>query len=141
MTDPRKTETSEALTPRSRRGRPRIIKSVDKLTEDADAYFADCDERNKPFTMAGLAFWLGFTDRHGLNDYERQDEYSATIKRLRLRIEQQRNETLLCRTTFTPGIIFDLKNNHGWKDQQQLEHSGTVNVLFETVYEQRPVKG
>ena len=35
-------------------------------------------------------------------------------------------------------VIFDLKNNHGWKDQQDLNHSGTVSVQFSTVYEQRP---
>ena len=36
---------------------------------------------------------------------------------------------------YGPGYIFDLKNNHGWKDQQQIEHSGAVHVHFDKRYE------
>ena len=31
----------------------------------------------------------------------------------------------------TTGIIFNLKNNFGWSDKQQIEHSGNVNNPFE----------
>jgi len=29
--------------------------------------------------------------------------------------------------TFTPGLIFNAKNNFGWVDQTKVEHSGEIN--------------
>lgn len=110
-------------------GRPRIIQSPGEMQEKADGYFADREAAGKPPTMAGLCYALGFSDRHALAEYEKYDGFSATVKRLRLRVEQDRNEKLILKESFTPGLIFDLKNNHGWVDKQELEHSGSIGIM------------
>lgn len=75
--------------------------------------------------LAELALELGFCDRHGLMEYEGYElEFSTTVKKARAKIEVHRQRLLVNRDTFTPGVIFDLKNNHGWKDATQQEHSG-----------------
>lgn len=102
-------------------GRPRRYKSATELQAAVDRYF---DEADKP-TMSGLAYALGFEDRDSFARYEEYGpDFSRTVKRARLRIEQDRHERLIDRDKFTAGVIFDLKNNHGWKDMSQQELSG-----------------
>lgn len=110
-------------------GRPRIIGSPQEMQTKADAYFAECVTREKPPTMAGLCYALGFCERHALAEYEKYEGFSSTVKRLRLRIEQDRSENLNDKAKFTPGLIFDLKNNHGWVDKQEVEHSGNIGIM------------
>lgn len=110
-------------------GRPRLINSPEELEGKADIYFAECETKSKPPTMAGLVYALGFSDRKALTEYEKYPGFSDTVKRLRLRIEQDRSEKLIGKDTFTPGIIFDLKNNHNWVDKQEVEHSASAQLL------------
>lgn len=111
-------------------GRPRKYDDAAVLTERIDAYFDELDGTGKPPTLAGLCYFLGFQDKQALSEYEGYgEEFSLPVKRARLRIESDRSERLLGRDTFTPGVIFDLKNNHGWKDATQQEHSGGVTVF------------
>lgn len=105
-------------------GRPRLYSDPVELEQRVEAYFAECVTHP---TMAGLAYFLGFESRDALADYEKYEApFSRTVKRARLRIEQNRSERLLDKDTFTPGLIFDLKNNHGWKDKTEadLNHGG-----------------
>lgn len=95
------------------------------LAECIDAYFKDIESGAKPPTLAGLCYFLGFADKQALSEYEGYgDEFSLPVKKARLRIERDRSERLLGKDTFTPGVIFDLKNNHGWKDKTEQELSG-----------------
>lgn len=124
-TERQKDVPSTAATERARgRGRPRLIESPDQMQEMAESYFAEREAANKPFTMAGLCYALGFSDRHSLSEYEKHKEYTATVKRLRLRVEQARLEDMVDKAKFTPGQIFDLKNNHGYVDKQEVEVTG-----------------
>lgn len=107
-------------------GRPRLYSDPKQFAERVDAYFTEREvQEDKPPTIAGLAYFLGFSDRHALAEYEGYGpEFSATVKRARLKIEDDRSSRLLGKDTFTPGVIFDLKNNHGWKDKSEQELSG-----------------
>lgn len=107
-------------------GRPRLFNSPEEMQEGIDAYFKQLN--GKVPTVAGICFFLGFDDRHALAQYEEYDGFSATVKKARLRIEQDRAERLIGKDTFTPGIIFDLKNNHGWKDKTEVDQSIDVNL-------------
>lgn len=112
------------------RGRPRKYQDANVLAERVDAYFADREALGKPPTVAGLCYFLGFSDRHALTEYEEYGpDFSATVKSARLRIEIDRSERLIFKDSFTPGLIFDLKNNHGWKDRTEadLNHGGQPN--------------
>lgn len=115
-----------------RGGRPRLYKSHKEFDAAVEAYF---ESATKP-TMSGLAFDLGFEDRDSFARYEEYGpEFSRTVKRAKLRIEQDRHERLIDKDKFTAGVIFDLKNNHGWKDQTQQEVTGPNGGPVRTVSE------
>jgi len=72
-------------------------------------------------TVSGLALSLGMT-RKGLIDYEnkKNPKFGNTIKRAKARVE-----SILEQRLYHPqptGVIFNLKNNYGWKDSQELDH-------------------
>lgn len=97
-------------------GRPRLYDCPEEFARATDAYF---DEAKTP-TMAGLCYHLGFEDRESFSQYEEYGpEFSRTVKRARLRMEADRHAKLVNKDTFTAGLIFDLKNNHGWKDKTE----------------------
>lgn len=123
-------------TPPAPMGRPRLYQDPELFAAKADEYFATCE--NKP-TLAGLCLHMGFSDKESFSNYATYgDDFSRTVKKAQMRIELDRHERLIDKNRFTPGVIFDLKNNHGWKDQQDLNLSATVTVQFSTVYEQPP---
>jgi hypothetical protein len=115
-------------------GRPRLWPSAKAFAAKIDAYFEGQKTDGKPPTIAGLCYFLGFSDKQALTTYEGYGEdFSLPVKKARLRIEQDRSERLLGKDTFTPGVIFDLKNNHGWKDTSQQEVTGDMRVINEIV--------
>lgn len=114
--------------------RPRLYPDASVLAERIEAYFAELEYTTKPPTIAGLCYFLGFQDKQALSEYEGYgDEFSLPVKRARLRIESDRSERLLGKDTFTAGVIFDLKNNHGWKDKTEQEHTGPEGGPLRTV--------
>ncbi|NRA30394.1 MAG: hypothetical protein HRU11_09035 [Parvularculaceae bacterium] len=65
-------------------------------------------------TVAGLALFLGFSDRHSLGEYGKREGFSATVKRAKTLIEQDRSQRLVSKDHYTPGLQMDLVSNHGW---------------------------
>lgn len=104
-------------------GRPPMISSPEEMQEKIDQYFKECDKKKRPYTVPGLALALGFSTRQSLLDYAEKDEFVDTIKKAKLKIEAQRNDALIKGSGSPAGMIFDLKNNFGWKDKQEIEHS------------------
>ena len=115
-------------------GRPFIFKTEEELQAAIDEYFAYCDNHIKeihpkegeaygiadpiPYAMAGLAYALG-VDRKTILNYEGRDKYSSLIKRARNRVEADIERRMLHKDTFTPGLIFNAKNNFDWKDKSE----------------------
>jgi hypothetical protein len=92
-------------------------------------YFSDCDLREKPYTIPGLALWLGFESRHQILNYEHKfPEFISTIKKARVKIETQRIEKLNEGKCNPAGLIFDLKNNSDYRDKQEIELSGELSI-------------
>lgn len=111
-------------------GRPLKFQSVEELQMKIDDYFESCrnkdDELIRPYTITGLALALD-TSRKVLLDYEkREDDYSYTIKKAKLKIENFAEESLFT-SKQTAGVIFNLKNNYGWQDKQDVGLSGGLN--------------
>lgn len=104
-------------------GRPRLYTDPEAFTEKVDAYFADCEDTGKRPTLSGLSYYMGFEDRETFSNYAGYDGFSRTVKRAKLQIADWLEQRLTDKNTFTPGIIFDLKNNHGWKDKTETEFS------------------
>lgn len=110
-------------------GRPKKYKSVKLMKEKIDMYFEMCDEKNEPYTVTGLCLALDIC-RDTLLEYSKDKLFSDTIKKAKLKIENYLEKHLITDSS-TTGIIFNLKNNFGWTDKQQLEHSGNINNPFE----------
>ena len=55
--------------------------------------------------------------RQDLINYSKDKEFFDTIKKAKLKIENYLEEHLVTDNSVT-GIIFNLKNNYGWKDKQ-----------------------
>lgn len=115
-------------------GRPRMYETPEDMQKNIDLYFTDCQKRREenplsaPPTLSGLSYHLGFEDRESFINYANYDEFSRTVKRAKLRIENILEEML-----FMPsctGTIFNLKNNFGWKDKHEhdINQKSTVKV-------------
>ncbi len=126
-------------------GRPLKFKTVEELQARIDEYFTYCDNRIKevhkpdgetygysnpePYTMAGLAYYIGLS-RQALIDYSNRDKFIDAIKEARDKVEFDVERRMSDKDTFTPGLIFNAKNNFGWKDKIEQEISnpdGTLN--------------
>jgi hypothetical protein len=121
----------------SEAGRPRLYPDAEAFAEKVSAYFAVCETEEKRPTLSGLSYYLGFEDRETFSNYAGYgDGYSRTVKRAKLLIADWLEQRLTDKNTFTPGIIFDLKNNHGWKDRSESEvtvlgHEDALKALLD----------
>ena len=80
------------------------------------------------YTVAGLAYFLGFESRQSFYAYEDKIEFSYTIKRARLRIEKGYEQNLQFNNP--TGSIFALKNM-GWHDKSEIEQNINITALPE----------
>ena len=106
----------------SKVGRPKIFNNVKEVEEKINAYFNYCEEKEKPYTMSGLAYYLGIS-RQTLVNYSNQDQFFDTIKKARDRVQMQLEENALSNKANPTFTIFNLKNNFDWKDK--IEHSSS----------------
>ena len=113
----------------SQKGRPKKYIKVEEMQKKIDTYFNQCDIKGEPYTITGLALALDL-DRKSINNYAKDSEFFPTIKKAKLKVENCLEKYLIIGGSAT-GTIFNLKNNFGWSDKQQIEHSGNVNNPFE----------
>lgn len=113
----------------NKKGRPKKYTKVEKMQQKIDKYFEKCDKKGEPYTITGLALALDL-DRKSINNYAKDSEFFPTIKKAKLRVENCLEKYLIMGSSAT-GTIFNLKNNFGWSDKQQIEHSGNINNPFE----------
>lgn len=134
-------------------GRPLKFKSAAELDRKINEYFDSCIQEHwepvkvdgeikwipvhdkdgnimmiekEPITLTGLAVFLD-TDRKTLLNYESHEDFFPTIKRAKARIEQYTEKQLFDKSAKNvAGIIFNLKNNYGWKDKQDIDLVGKV---------------
>ena len=105
---------------KDKRGRPKKYLTPEEMQKDISKYFEECDTNNKPYTISGLAYALDMT-RQSIINYEKDELFFDTIKKAKLKVEQQLEENALIgkgNSTFT---IFNLKNNFEWKDNVEVK--------------------
>lgn len=95
-----------------------MFETPEQMQEGIDAYFDALPTDSKP-TISGLCYSLGFVDRGALAEYEKKPEFSRTVKGARIRVEQALEEHLYGGQV--TGVIFNLKNNFGWKDKTEVD--------------------
>ncbi len=94
------------------------IKELKKLEKMAEEYFAMQEELNKPCSIAGISYYLGFSDKSEFLELEKQAEYEYLIKRIKLKMESQAIDMLTDKSFATTGVIFNLKCSFGYSDKQ-----------------------
>ena len=130
-------------------GRPPIFKSAQDIEKKIEEYYSfiqgefEMKEVSSPLTgepelkkvyskepetpsITGLALYLGFESRQSIYDYEKNGEFSYTIKRAKLKIESHYEQHLL--TKVSTGAIFALKN-FGWTDKQEIENNVNISNI------------
>lgn len=126
-------------------GRPPTYETVEEMQKKIDQYFNSCkgemlkdedgqpilDKYNKPifinqkpYTVTGLALYLGFTSRRALLNYEAKEEFVHAITRAKTKIEEYA-ETRLYDKDGCNGAKFNLQNNFGWREKTEIESSNT----------------
>jgi hypothetical protein len=128
-------------------GRPPLFKSPKELQEKVNSYFDSCwvdkivevtdkdgnvtatnsTYQNRPYTVAGLAHFLGFDSRNSLLNYQVNPKFLGIIKKAKLKIEMNIEEQLV-EGKNAAGPIFWLKNHAEYKDKQEVEHSGKITL-------------
>lgn len=111
-------------------GRPRKYKNVQELEYLIDEYFSECDRTHRPYTITGLALYLDM-DRKGLLRYEKEydDEFCHAITRAKERV-QEFVECCLFKKGIAQGVIFNLKNNFGWEEKQNIDATVKDKVVI-----------
>lgn len=121
-------------------GRPPKWETPEQLQRDVDLYFEteakvivgyDDGEPIYAFqpTMSGLALALG-VDRKTITNYANKDEYFPAIKKARDMVENALERHLYGKNV--TGAIFNLKNNFGWADKQDLTIGNADGETFKT---------
>lgn len=114
------------------------FKTQKELQDKIDEYFEYCDNKTKnihseklgdmivpdpePYSISGLGYWIGLT-RQSLLNYGKKELFGDIITKAKLRIEYDIERRMNDKSTFTPGLIFNAKNNFGWKDEQKVDHT------------------
>jgi hypothetical protein len=133
-------------------GKPKYWKTPEELQSAIDEYFIWCDMQKRqvydkqkqkvvdlvyqvPYTIEGLCEILE-CDRHTLLNYEKTkgyEEYFTIIKKAKIKIQRNKLERGLTGESNPAVTIFDLKNNHKYKDKQEFEHSGELksNIIVQ----------
>lgn len=108
-------------------------KTKEELQKGIDNYFKECDKNKKPYTMSGLALALDI-DRKTLLNYSNREEFSPLIKKAKAKVETMLEENLY-RVGNNSGIIFNLKNNYGWRDQIEVQNTevSKLDTLLEEI--------
>lgn len=116
-------------------------KTVRALNRDINRYFKKCEEKDKPLTMTGLALALG-TSRQTLLNYRKSGDkgFDSVLKRAKLRCHNFAEEYLFSKGGQIAGTIFNLKNNYGWKDKQEVEASGEIIIKVNKLGDQKKSK-
>lgn len=144
MTDAALNGSQEA--PKHPGGRPLKFESVGDLQIAINAYFDACDPHivqrvidggvnqhgetiwlkravmteQEPYTVSGLARALGIS-RQALLDYGEREEFIDTVAAAKERCHEYAEKQLFGKAQ--SGAAFSLKNNWGWKDRQEIDHT------------------
>lgn len=109
-----------------------LYKTPKSLQKAVNAYFQNCDATDTPYTITGLTLHLGMSSRRVLLDYQNRNDYGKIITEAKLHVENYLEKALQTQKNVA-GTIFNLKNNFGWKDSQEIQHGGQVGLTVKII--------
>jgi hypothetical protein len=109
-------------------GRPPIYSDPAVLQRAIDAYFASCKAENQHPSITGLSLALGFSCRETVDEYAKKPDFSDTIKRAKLRVENAYVNSGV--QTKNPGFQIFILKTMGYSDRMQVEHSGSIEGVI-----------
>lgn len=109
-------------------GRPRKYETPEAFDAAVDKYVSRCEFNQQPVTWTGMALALGFADRSGIDEYQKYEGFSYSVKRAKSFVALSYEQRLSGNAP--TGAIFALKNM-GWSDKLDVNQSGdvTLNVV------------
>lgn len=107
-------------------GRPRLYATPEQFESKVGEYEAFCEQKGYPITWTGLALFMGFSSRQSIDEYAKYEGFSDCVKKAKSFVEWH-YEMKLASGESPAGSIFALKN-FGWKDKQETEISGGVEI-------------
>lgn len=111
-------------------GRPPKYKDAKEFDKKVDEYFEYIEEKKLPPTITGATIFLGFADKMSLYEYARKPDFTYSVKRVQLAVENAYEMNL--HGNNVAGSVFALKNM-GWRDKVETEISGETTVKNITV--------
>ena len=103
-------------------------KTEEALKKGIDDYFKNCDDRERPYTMSGLALHLGI-DRNTLINYGKRESFYALVKEAKDRVQASIEENAFAGKYNSTFSIFNLKANYGWNDNPKTEEVKETPVV------------
>lgn len=113
-------------------GRPKVFNSAVELERFCLAYFKECEVKEEPYTISGLAASLGIS-RNCLHQYGKRPEFNDVIKGA-ITIIEASVEKIMLQGKAQAGSIFWLKN-HGWHDKQEIDVNDISKLSREELLE------
>lgn len=121
------------MKPPSIMGRPKKVKTVKELQKIIQKYFNECFKLDKetgeyiniqPITIRGIALACNVT-YDTLIEWSKREDFSETILRAKLFVEEYTEKQLFNKDKPTNGIKFSLINNFKWQDKSVVESTNT----------------
>jgi hypothetical protein len=121
------------------------IKDYETFEKFVDDYFEEAQEWNDKThkwtqkyhpSMTGLALHCGLSYKgFWVEQPKRGEDFKSLVSESKARIEEHNIQQLYRKNQVT-GVIFNLKNNFGWKDKQEIEHDHKGTISLSSVLKQ-----
>lgn len=107
-------------------GRPKMYESPEEMQKVLDKYFEDCERRDWPILLEGIARALEMDDKtlYTYGHADSHSEFHPTIKKAKLRCREDLWARGLMQQYSSAVTIFNLKNNYGYADKVEQEITG-----------------
>lgn len=121
----------------SRGGSNRIFPQAHEVLDRGLEILARLTEEGRPLTMASLCigFGVGHSAFQKYKSGEMGEDYVEPLDMLKTFVERDKNEKGLLGEYNTTLTIFDLKNNHGWRDHNEQVVNNIMTISAEPMTE------
>ena len=116
--------------------RPPKWKNLAEFKKSSDGFFKWCEENNYIPDIEALAVYMD-TTRKTILDYEGKDGFSYTIKKIKDRIFFNKKQLAFRNKINATVFIFDAKNNHDYKDRQDVGFENVPPLFPDTAKKEK----